>query len=73
MKEARSVLITLESYFDFFSASFLNNSLSTGIGRLEGALGCVIRTSMKVLSFFPYRPMATISSLAPSAVIVPLG
>ena len=55
------VFITLEAYFDFFSDSFLNNSLSTGIGRLERVLRCVIRTSMKVLSFFPYRPMATFS------------
>ena len=69
MNEARSVIITLEAYFDFFSASFLNSSLSTGVGRLDRAFGCVIRTSMKVFSFFPYRPVATISSLAASEKI----
>ena len=52
MNEASSVFITLEAYYDFFSASFLNSSLSTGVGRLDRAFGCVIRTSMKVFSFF---------------------
>ena len=74
MNVARSVLITLEAYLVFFSASFFSSSLSTGIDRyFDGALGWVIRTSINVFSFFPYRPVATISSLAPSAVMVPFG
>ena len=72
---ALSVLITLEPYLDFFSASFYSNSFSTGIDKFEGAftLGWVIRTSINVFSFFPYRPVSTISNLAPSAVMVPFG
>ena len=51
LNEACSVFITLEAYLDFFSAPFLNSSLSTGVGRLDRAFGCVIRTPMKVFPF----------------------
>ena len=43
MNEALSVLITLEAYFVFFSASFCSSSLSTGRDMFDGAFGCVIR------------------------------
>ena len=56
---ARSVLITLEAYLVFFSASFFSSSLSTGIDKLDGALAWVIRTSMNVFSFFPYCRLTT--------------
>ena len=39
LKEARSVLVTLEPYLVFFSVSFLSRSLSTGVVMLEGAFG----------------------------------
>ena len=38
MNVARSVLITLEAYLVFFSASFFSSSLSTGIDKFDGAL-----------------------------------
>ena len=44
MDVARSVLITLEAYLVFFSASFFSSSLSTGTDKLDGALTLVIRT-----------------------------
>ena len=73
MNEALSVSITLEAYFVIFSASFFSSSLSTGRDMFDGAFGCVIRTSMKVFSFFPCRPVATMSSLVLSAVIAHFG
>ena len=73
MKEALSVFITLELYFVFFPSSFLLYSLSNGTAKFDGALGWVVLTSINVLSLLPKRPVATMSSLAPSAVIVPFG
>ncbi len=73
IKLAFSVFITLELYLVFFSVSFFLYSLSRESEMLDGAFGWVIRTSMKVRSFLPCNPVATMSSLAPSDVMVPRG